>query len=157
MQELIKEKDPAFYATAEINNPQRIMRALEVVDATGTSILQFHKGNKVNRDFEIIRIGLELPREELYRNINARVGNMMQQGLLKEVHSLLPHRQLNALQTVGYKELFDHFDNKMSVDQAVEEIKKNTRHYAKRQMTWFKKDPAIKWVHPFEFRMSNIE
>jgi tRNA dimethylallyltransferase len=156
LQSEIKNKDPLFYTSGEIQNPQRLMRALEVVDATGKSILSFRKGEKAQRDFHIIKIGLELPKEELHRNINVRVDTMMKTGLLKEVESVLPYRNLNALHTVGYAELFDFFDQKMPLEKAVEEIKKHTRQYAKRQMTWFKKDISIKWFHPADINAMQL-
>ncbi len=124
------------------------MRALEVWEATGRSITSFHQHKNVERPFNIIKIGLVLPKEELYQNIHTRVDAMMEAGLLGEAKTLLDYRSLNALQTVGYKELFDFFDEKIPLEKAVEEIKKNTRHYAKRQMTWFKKDEDIQWHHP---------
>ena len=135
----IKLHDPDFFSRGEMQNPQRMLRALEVKLSTGKSILDFHSGEKTKRDFEIKNILLELPREQLYDNINNRVDQMMEEGLLKEAESLFPFKTLNALQTVGYKELFDHFENKVSLSDAVENIKKNTRHYAKRQMTWFRR------------------
>jgi len=135
----IKLHDPDFFSKGEMQNPQRMMRALEVKLSTGKSILYFHSGKKMKRDFEIKNINLEIPREQLYRNINHRVDEMMKAGLLKEAENLIPFKNLNALQTVGYKELFDYFEGKFSLEKAVDEIKKNTRHYAKRQMTWFKK------------------
>jgi tRNA dimethylallyltransferase len=139
LQEELKLKDPAFYAEGEMENPQRMLRALEVKLSTGKSILDFQSNQKVERDFDIEYILLELPRETLYQHINHRVEIMMKHGLLDEVKSLYPYRHLNALQTVGYKELFDYIDGKHSLDFAIEEIKKNTRRYAKRQITWFKK------------------
>lgn len=135
----IRSLDPNFFSKGEMQNPQRMLRALEVKLSTGKSIVDFHSGEKIRRDFEIKNILLELPREQLYRNINNRVDQMMQDGLLKESQDLFPFRHLNALQTVGYKELFDYFENKISLPEAIEEIKKNTRHYAKRQMTWFRR------------------
>lgn len=152
LQQQVKEKDPAFYAAGEIQNPQRMMRALEVMEATGQSILSFRKGEKAKRDFNIIRIGLELHREELIRNINARVDKMMEAGLLDEVKQLLPFKKLNALQTVGYAELFDHLDGKMTLPEAVERIKINTRQYAKRQLTWFRKDEKLHWFSPTQLK-----
>jgi tRNA dimethylallyltransferase len=146
LQSSIQQQDPAFWAQAEQQNPQRLMRALEVITATGKSILSFRKQQPVQRDFNIIKIGLELPRELLYANINLRVEQMVQQGLPAEVMSLIPYRNLNALQTVGYQEIFDHLDGKYSLKEAIGEIQKNTRHYAKRQMTWFKKDTSIQWL-----------
>lgn len=148
LQDEVKKKDPAFYAEGEIQNPQRMMRALEVMEATGQSILSFRKGEKAKREFNIIKIGLELPREELIRNINTRTDAMMEAGLLNEVKSLLAFKNLNALQTVGYAELFDHLDGKMTLPEAIERIKINARQYAKRQMTWFKKDKEINWFVP---------
>ncbi len=136
----LKNNDPVFFAKGEMQNPQRMLRALEVKVSTGKSILDFHSRNKVKRDFEIKVCLLELPREQLYKNINLRVDQMMDDGLLKEAEALYPFKHLNALQTVGYKELFDYFDGKISLEKAIEEIKKNTRHYAKRQMTWFNKN-----------------
>lgn len=136
----LKNNDPVFCAKGEMQNPQRMLRALEVKVSTGKSILDFHSRNKVKRNFEIKVCLLELPREQLYTNINLRVDQMMDAGLLKEAEALYPFKHLNALQTVGYKELFDYFDGKISLEKAIEEIKKNTRHYAKRQMTWFNKN-----------------
>ncbi len=148
LQQQVAAKDPLYYATGEIQNPQRLMRALEVITATGTSITQFQTRKKQTRPFNIIRFGLELPREQLVQRINERVDRMMEQGLLSEVEQLLPYRHLNALQTVGYKELFDYMDGLLSLPEAVERIKVNTRQYAKRQMTWFKRDEAIHWLNP---------
>ncbi len=150
LQKQIREKDPRFYKEGEIQNPQRIMRALEVVEATGISILEFRRSQKKKRDFSIVKIGLELSKEELHRNINARVDKMIEAGLVEEVKSLLPYKNLNALETVGYAEIFDYLDGKFSLNEAIELIKKNTRRYAKRQMTWFKKDKEIKWYTPGE-------
>ena len=151
LQEQVKLKDPIFYESGEILNPQRMMRALEVWEGTGRSILDFRKGSKTRRDFAIIKSGIELPREVLDRNIRARVDHMMEQGLLQEVATLKPYRHLNALQTVGYTELFEYMDGKISLENAIEQIKIHTRQYAKRQMTWFKKDSEIKWFSPADF------
>jgi tRNA dimethylallyltransferase len=148
LQDQLKEKDPDFYEIGEMQNPQRMMRALEVVESTGQSILQFQKGTKASREFNILKIGLELPREELVNRINTRVDEMMKAGLLEEVRTLLPFKKLNALQTVGYSELFDHLQGLCTLENAVEQIKIHTRQYAKRQMTWFKRDTAISWFHP---------
>lgn len=150
LQNEIKLKDPEFYQSGEIQNPQRIMRALEVKEATGKSILYFRKGKKQERDFEIKKIGLELPKEILRQRIDKRVDQMMDAGLLDEVKQLQPFRQLNALQTVGYAELFDYLDGKFSLNKAIEQIKIHTRQYAKRQITWFKKDQEIKWYSPLD-------
>ena len=153
MQWLVEElelNDPLFVSKGEMQNPQRMLRALEVVLSTGESILQFQTGVKAKRDFEIIYVGLDLPREELHSRINARVDQMMQQGLLAEVKSLIPYQHLNALQTVGYKEIFEHLQGEKTLEEAVESIKAHTRQYAKRQLTWFKKVEDINWFHPSE-------
>lgn len=147
LQEEVKKKDPKFYRVGEIQNPQRIMRALEVIESAGQSILSFRSNKKVQRDFKIIKIGLELPKEELHANINSRVDKMISEGLVEEVRSLQGYRDVNALQTVGYSEIFKHLDGETSLATAIEEIKKNTRQYAKRQMTWFKKDKEVNWVN----------
>ncbi len=139
LQKEIEEKDTVYFASGEMQNPQRMIRALEVKLSTGNSILDFHSGNKIKRDFEIKKVNLEIPRNELYERINNRVDNMMNGGLLKEAENLFHYRHLNALQTVGYKELFDFMEGRISLDQAIDDIKKNTRHFAKRQITWFKK------------------
>lgn len=139
LQKEIEKSDMGYFASGEMQNPQRMIRALEVKLSTGNSILDFHSGNKIKRDFEIKKVNLEIPRNELYERINNRVNEMMNSGLLKEAESLFPYRHLNALQTVGYKELFDFMEERISLDQAIEDIKKNTRHFAKRQITWFKK------------------
>lgn len=146
LQRETQKKDPAFYEVGEIQNPKRLMRALEIAEATGQSILTFRKGKKEQRDFNIVKIGLELPKEELHRNINARADKMLEAGLVEEVRKLLPYRHLNALQTVGYTEIFDYLDGKTSLKDAVDLVRKNTRQYAKRQMTWFKKDKDINWT-----------
>jgi tRNA dimethylallyltransferase len=148
LQDEVKKHDPLFYANGEIKNPHRLMRALEVVLSTGRSVLSFHKNQESKRDFNIIKIGLDLPRDELYSRINMRVDMMMNEGLLSEVQRLTTYQHLNALQTVGYKELFSYLREEISLSQAVEAIKMNTRHYAKRQLTWFKKDPSIQWCSP---------
>ena len=148
LQKEIEQRDPAFYKTGEIQNPQRMMRALEVLLSTGHSILSFRKGVKATRAFRIIKIGLEISKEELRGHINTRVDNMIAAGLANEVKNLLPDKNLNALQTVGYAELFEFEDGKIRFEKAVEKIKTNTRQYAKRQMTWFKKDKEITWFNP---------
>ena len=143
----VKKTDSLFFSKGEIKNPQRMMRALEVKVSTGRSIMEFQSNVKKDRDFNIVKIGLELTKEQLHENINNRVDSMMSDGILSEVESLLPYKNLNALQTVGYKELFDHLEGKLSLNDANERIKINTRHYAKRQMTWFKKDEEVKWFN----------
>lgn len=150
LQQELQQHDPLYAAQGEMQNPQRMLRALEVVLASGESIITFRKGAKQQRPFNVIKIGLELPREELYNRINLRVDQMMKEGLLEEAKAVYPQRQLNALQTVGYRELFDYFDGTLTLPQAVEKIKQNSRHYAKRQLTWFKRDAEMKWFHPSE-------
>ncbi len=151
LQQQVREQDPVFYSMGEIQNPQRMMRALEVKLGTGQSVVSFRKASKKKRPFEIIKIGLALPKEELHQNINTRTEQMVQDGLLEEVRSLAPFRDRNALQTVGYTEIFNYLDGKLSFDEAVAQVKKNTRQYAKRQLTWFRKDPAFQWIHPADF------
>jgi tRNA dimethylallyltransferase len=146
LQEKIKKHDLEFYRAGEILNPQRIMRALEVKLSTGRSIISFRSTEKKQREFKIIKVGLQLSKEELHRNINTRTEQMIENGLLQEIEQLQNFKDLNALKTVGYTELFEYLDNKISLDEAVELIKRNTRHYAKRQMTWFKKDDSIRWI-----------
>lgn len=148
LQQEVQRLDPKFYAVGEIKNPHRLMRALEVFKATGRSVLDFRKGEKAKRDFNSIKIALQLPKEELHRNIENRVDKMMELGLLEEVRSLIPYQHLNALQTVGYKELFDHFNGEIDLPSAIALIKRNTKHYAKRQMTWFRKDKEYHWIKP---------
>jgi len=144
----ISRLDPTFFAEGESLNPHRLLRALEVRLSTGRSILSFRSRTPQQRPFHIRKIGLQLPKEELHRRIHDRVDTMMQHGLLEEVKSLLPYRTHKALQTVGYKELFDYLDGACSLDEAVANIKTNTRRYAKRQLTWFRKDPAVQWTDP---------
>jgi len=144
----VEKNDPLYFSKGEINNPHRLIRALEVVLSSGKSIVEFQTQKSQPRDFKIIQIGLELPREQLYQRINDRVDQMIIDGLVEEVKSLIAYQELNALQTVGYRELFTYFSEKVSLQQAIETIKINTRHFAKRQMTWFKKDENIKWSSP---------
>lgn len=148
MQDELAKRDPAFWAIAEQQNPRRLQRALEVLEATGQSIISFQKGGQATHDFNIVYIGIELPREVLYERINQRVDAMIQAGLLQEVQAVQLYANLPALQTVGYTELFDYLEGKWTFDLAVEKIKQHTRNYAKRQMTWFKKDEKYKWFSP---------
>ncbi|MEZ4883399.1 MAG: tRNA (adenosine(37)-N6)-dimethylallyltransferase MiaA [Chitinophagales bacterium] len=150
LQELLKRLDPQYYAEVDLNNPQRLIRALEICVGTGKSYSSFRTSPRANRPFNIIKVGLRLDRCELYERINQRVDAMMKDGLLEEAKKLYPFRHLNALQTVGYKELFEYFDGLHDLEKAVELIKRNTRRYAKRQMTWFCKDPNISWFHPLD-------
>ncbi len=146
LQEEVRKRDAAFYGQGEILNPRRLLRALEVVLATGQSILSFRTREPKPRPFRVHKIGLQLPKEELHRRIHERVDRMMDEGLLEEVKDLLPYREKAALRTVGYSEIFEYLDGRVSLSEAVANIKTNTRQYAKRQMTWFKKDPGIQWV-----------
>jgi tRNA dimethylallyltransferase len=146
LQEKIEQEDKLFFEKGEMQNPHRLIRALEVIRSTGKSILSHQQKIKKQRDFTIIKIGLELDRNVLYYNINNRVDAMVLAGMQKEANALYKYKHLNALQTVGYRELFDAIENKISFEKAIELIKQNTRHYAKRQMTWFKKDEEVKWV-----------
>lgn len=148
LQAEVKQKDPAFWQRGETQNPQRMMRALEVVEATGRSVFDFRTGEKKPRDFAVIQLALNLPKEMLHHNINSRVEKMMEAGLLEEVTALSPYQQLNALQTVGYKELFACLRGDASLPEAVAAIRQNTRHYAKRQLTWFRKDKNYHWLAP---------
>ncbi|MCC6287469.1 MAG: tRNA (adenosine(37)-N6)-dimethylallyltransferase MiaA [Chitinophagaceae bacterium] len=145
LQEMIKAHDPLFYAQGEILNPQRMLRALEVKLSTGKSVFEWYTIKKKQRPFNIIKLGIDIPREVLYDQINKRVDMMMEAGLPEEAQSLTDYRYINALQTVGYKELFDYIDGKVTLNEAADNIKKNTRNYAKRQMTWFRKDTEINW------------
>ena len=153
LQKEVEKNDPVYFAKGEIKNPHRLLRALEVKLSTGKSIIEFQTQQKKKRDFDIVKIGLELPKEQLHKNINSRVDAMMKAGLLDEVKKLQPYKKLNALQTVGYRELFGHLVGDLPLEDAVEIIKINTRQYAKRQMTWFKKDEEITWCEP-DFEMA---
>ncbi|MFM2138269.1 MAG: tRNA ((37)-N6)-dimethylallyltransferase MiaA [Bacteroidota bacterium] len=148
LQEQLKHSDPLFFEQGERLNPQRVMRALEVMELTGRSILKFRIGQPVQRPFRILKLGLDLPRNELRERIDRRVGNMMEAGWLDEVRELLPFQQMNALRTVGYRELFDHLSGHSTLEQALERIRIRTRQYAKRQLTWFRADPGIEWYRP---------
>ena len=146
--EELKRLDPEYYEIVDRQNPKRVVHALEICRMTGRTYTSFRKREKKERPFRIVKIGLNREREELYNRINARVDRMMQQGLLKEASEMYPHRDLNALNTVGYKELFEYFNGRWSLEEAVERIKGNTRRYARKQLTWYKKDPQIRWFHP---------
>lgn len=148
LQQTVEKEDPIYFSAGENQNPQRLMRALEVKRTTGNSILFYQQKKKMERPFNIIKIGLELPREILYQRINKRVDIMLNEGLLDEAKKLFPFQHLNALQTVGYREFFEYLNGNCTLETAVENLKMNTRRYAKRQMTWFKKDADIKWFAP---------
>ena len=148
--EQLKELDPEYYEIVDRQNPRRVVHGLEICLMTGKTYTSFRKRETKERPFRIVKIGLNRPREELYDRINQRVDQMMQQGLLEEAKALYPMRQMNALNTVGYKELFDYLDGRWPLEEAVERIKGNTRRYARKQLTWYKKDPQIRWFHPDE-------
>ncbi len=148
LQSEVQKKDLAFWKVAEQQNPHRLLRALEVLQTSGKSITTYRQGNQANRPFAVIKVGLQLPRHELHLRINTRVDQIIANGLEAEVKTLFPYQHLQALQTVGYKEIFDHLNGLQSRDEAIERIKINTRQYAKRQITWFKKDSAIHWFPP---------
>ena len=143
--EQLRELDEVYYHEVDRCNPQRVLRAVEVCLTTGKPYSSFRKGGTKQRDFDIVKVGIDYPREELYDRINRRVDMMMEAGLETEARAMLPHRHLNALQTVGFSELFDYFDGTITKEEAVELIKRNSRRYAKRQMTWFRRDKDIKW------------
>lgn len=148
LQEKVKEIDPVFFENCDTKNPQRLLRALEIHEATGEKFSSFKSDTAKVRPFEIIKIGLTIDRALLYERINTRVDNMLENGLLEEVESLIPFQKKNALQTVGYKEIFAFYNNECTLEKAVENIKKNTRRFAKRQLTWFRKDENTKWFEP---------
>ena len=144
--EELHQRDPAYYEEVDRNNPARVLRALEVCITTGLPYSSMRTGEKRQRPFNIIKLGIDMERERLYERINRRVDVMMQQGLEQEARAVYHLRTLNSLQTVGYREMFDYFDGTISRDEAIELIKRNSRRYAKRQMTWFRRDEEIKWV-----------
>lgn len=148
LQEEVARLDPEYYTIVDKKNPVRLKRALEVIYTTGKKYSQQRIGKKTERPFQIIKMGLSLPRETLYERINQRVDKMITQGLLEEAQDLYLHKKLHTLNTVGYPELFDFIEDKTTLEQAIALIKQNTRHYAKRQMTWFKKDENIQWFQP---------
>ena len=148
--EELRRLDPEYYEIVDRQNPRRVVHALEICQMTGQTYTSFRKRERRQRPFDIVKIGLNLPREELYDRINRRVDQMMADGLLEEAKRLYPMRHLNALNTVGYKELFDYIDGRWSLEEAVERIKGNTRRYARKQLTWYKKDEQIRWFRPDE-------
>lgn len=148
LQEELKTKDPNYYTSVDINNPQRVIRALEVYESTGKPFSSFRQQKTNSRPFKILKIGLNTDREQLYQRINIRVDQMMEAGLLKEATALLPLLPLPPLLTVGYSELFDYLHGKYSLGVATERIKQHTRQFAKRQITWFKKDTNTYWFDP---------
>ncbi len=150
IQNQLKKIDPKHYQSVDLKNPKRILHALEICTQTGRPYSTFRTGKIKQRDFRIIKIGLNRERAELYDRINQRVDKMMNMGLLEEATSLYHYKSLNTLNTVGYKEILDYIDQKYTLEEAVEKIKRNSRHYAKRQLTWFRRDKNIHWFHPNE-------
>ena len=148
--EELKRLDPDYYEEVDRQNPRRVVHALEICTMTGNTYTSYRKRERRERPFRIIKIGLTLPREELYDRINARVDRMMADGLLDEAKEMYPQKELNALNTVGYKELFDYLDGRWPLEEAVERIKGNTRRYARKQLTWYKKDDRFRWFHPHD-------
>lgn len=146
LSEELKSRDPLSYSQIDILNTQRVIRALEVCMVSGKPFSSFKTWSRRSRDFDIEKIGLTRSREELYSRIDSRVLQMIDRGLVEEVRSLLPYRDCQALQTVGYREIFDYLDKKISLEEAVRLIQRNTRHYAKRQLTWWRRDPDIRWI-----------
>lgn len=146
----LRTLDPAYYARVDRKNPARVMRALEVCLQTGRPYSEQRTGQRRPRPFGIVKVGVDLPREELYARIDRRVDRMVADGLEAEARALYPYRTLNALQTVGYREFFDYFDGRTSYEEAVSLIKRNSRRYAKRQLTWFRRDPEIRWFGPWD-------
>ena len=144
----LKKLDPDYYETVDLRNPKRLLRAIEVCLTTGKPYSSLRTSTKKERPFKIIKIGLNLPRDILYNRINQRVDKMIKEGLVEEALQVFPFRHLNSLNTVGYKELFDHFEGNTDIATAIDLIKRNTRRYARRQLTWFRKDKDITWFHP---------
>ena len=144
--EELKKLDPEHYAVVDRKNPRRVVHALEICHMTGQTYTSFRKNERKKRPFNIVKIGLTREREELYHRINTRVDQMMEKGLLEEAKSLIEKRSLNALNTVGYKEMFTFIDGLWSLEEAIERLKGNTRRYARKQLTWFKKDEEMKWM-----------
>jgi tRNA dimethylallyltransferase len=146
----LKIIDPEYFSKTDLKNPKRILKALEIYFMTGKPYSSFLTKRPKTRNFKILKIGLNIERQELYNRINARVDKMIESGLVEEVKRLLPDKKLNALNTVGYKELFDYLEGKTNLEKAVELIKRNTRHYARKQITWFNRYDDIKWFKPVE-------
>lgn len=148
LQQEVQRLDPEYWAIVDQKNPRRLQRALEVCYHTGKTFTSFRTRSSAKRDFNIVKYALLREKQDLYNRINLRVEIMLSKGLVDEARKLYPYRRRNALNTVGYKELFDYFDGKISLNEAVEQIKLNTRHYAKRQMTWLRKDTEYQWIEP---------
>lgn len=151
LQQQLKDTDPDYFQVVDVQNPHRLIRALEVIRSTGIPFSQWRKKSTRALEFRVIKIGLYLPMEELYTRIDQRMDNMIAHGLFEEATSLYPLRHLQALQTVGYREIFDYIDGLYDRDEAIRLLKRNTRHYAKRQMTWFRRDAEFTWKRPDEW------
>lgn len=151
LQEEVKQRDPEYFDIVDQKNPHRLMRALEISVGTGKKMSDWRKQSKRDLDFRVVKIGVTLPIEQLYDRINKRMDQMIDEGLFEEAKELYPHRDLQALQTVGYREIFAFMDHAYDRAEAVRLLKRNTRHYAKRQMTWFRKDTEIVWLQPDEW------
>ena len=152
LQQRLKQLDPEYYQIVDLNNAKRLLHAVEICQMTGKTFTSFRKNTFRERPFHILKIGINQNRDLLYERINNRVDRMMEAGLLEEARSVYPHRSLNSLNTVGYKELFDYFDGSCTLDEAVDLIKRNSRRYARKQLTWFRRDKEINWFTPDQFR-----
>lgn len=148
--EELRQLDPEHWAIVDKNNPRRVVHALEICHMTGKTYTSFRTNTQKQRPFQILKIGLNLPREELYERINERVLQMIENGMVEEARKMYPRRGLNSLNTVGYKELFEHFDGTTTLDEAIFKIQSNTRRYARKQLTWFKRDTSIHWFSPHQ-------
>ena len=146
--EELRQLDPEHYEIVDRHNPRRVVHALEICHQTGRTYTSYRTAGRKHRSFQIIKIGLNRERDELYQRINRRVDQMLSQGMLEETRRMIPYRDANALNTVGYKELFKFIDGEWTLDEAVERIKGNTRRYARKQLTWLKRDEQISWFHP---------
>ncbi len=156
LQDELKKLDPIYFAQVDQHNPARLMRAIEICRLSEKKYSELRIGKAESNVFEVLKIGLDLPREELYARINNRVEVMFENGLEEEARSVFPYRKMNALQTVGYKELFDYFDGHLTKEKAIELIKQHSRNYAKRQLTWWRRDTAITWFNPTQLKEIEI-
>ena len=156
LQDELKKLDPIYFAQVDQHNPARLMRAIEICRLSEKKYSELRIGKAESNAFEVLKIGLDLPREELYARINNRVEVMFENGLEEEARSVFPYRKMNALQTVGYKELFDYFDGHLTKEKAIELIKQHSRNYAKRQLTWWRRDTAITWFNPTQLKEIEI-
>lgn len=154
-QETLKTIDPEYYKEVDLENPRRLIRAISIYQSSGITYSSLRSQKKSNRPFNVVKIGLEAPREELYDRINQRVDLMLEIGLENEAKALYPFKNLNALQTVGYQEFYGHYDGKYNLEEAIRLIKRNTRRFAKRQLTWYRKDPDVTWF-PYRTRHTDI-